>query len=169
MYCQGSESTAFTGAPWFQPGWPQTGLTCLQLLQRLAGNRAMQSPRPKSHCWCDSKPAGKLKKLPSSMTSQGLRGLPRKGLEEKGQTLSGRGWILYSHPATHSTRFSSLGPISLCVCVLVWQLCPTLCDSMDCSPTGSSVHGILQARILEWVAISYSRGSSWPKDQTWVS
>ena len=37
------------------------------------------------------------------------------------------------------------------------------------SPPGSSVHGILQARILEWVAISYSRGSSWPKDRTWVS
>ena len=40
---------------------------------------------------------------------------------------------------------------------------------MDCSPPGSSVHGILQARILEWVAISFSRGSSWPRDQTWVS
>ena len=41
------------------------------------------------------------------------------------------------------------------------QSCPTLCDLMDCSPPGSSVHGILQARILEWVAISSSRGSSW--------
>ena len=40
---------------------------------------------------------------------------------------------------------------------------------MDCSPPGSSVHGILQARILEWVAISFSRGSSQPRDQTWVS
>ena len=38
------------------------------------------------------------------------------------------------------------------------QSCPTLCDPMDCSPPGSSVHGILQARILEWVAISFSRG-----------
>ena len=42
-------------------------------------------------------------------------------------------------------------------------------DSTDCSPLGSSVHGILQARILEWVAISFCRGSSWPRDQTWVS
>ena len=42
----------------------------------------------------------------------------------------------------------------------VAQSCPTLCDPVDCSPTGSSVHGILQARILEWVAISFSRGSS---------
>ena len=44
-----------------------------------------------------------------------------------------------------------------------------LCNSMDCSLPGSSVHGILQARILEWVAISFSRGSSWPRDQTCVS
>ena len=49
------------------------------------------------------------------------------------------------------------------------QLCPTLCDPMDCSPPGSSVHGIFQPRILEWVAISFSRGSSWPRDRTRVS
>ena len=42
----------------------------------------------------------------------------------------------------------------------VAQSCPTLCGPVDYSPTGSSVHGILQARILEWVAISFSRGSS---------
>ena len=51
----------------------------------------------------------------------------------------------------------------------VAQSCPTLCDPMDCSPPGSSVHGILQARILKWVAISFSRGSSWPRDRTQVS
>ena len=45
----------------------------------------------------------------------------------------------------------------------------TLCDPMDCSLPGSSIHGILQARRLEWVAISFSRGSSWPRDRTWVS
>ena len=49
------------------------------------------------------------------------------------------------------------------------QSCPTLCDPMDSSPPGSSVHRILQARILEWVAVSFSRGSSWPRDQTCVS
>ena len=43
------------------------------------------------------------------------------------------------------------------------QSCLTLCNAMDCSPPGSSVHGILQARILEWVAISFSRGSSRPR------
>ena len=49
------------------------------------------------------------------------------------------------------------------------QLCPTLCDPIDCSPPGSSVHGVLQARILEWVAMSSSRGSSRPRDGTGVS
>ena len=49
------------------------------------------------------------------------------------------------------------------------QLCLTLCNPMDCGPPGSSVHGILQARILEWVAISFSRRSFQPRDQTWVS
>ena len=53
--------------------------------------------------------------------------------------------------------------------VLVTPSCLTLCDPMDCSPPGSSVHGILQARILEWVAIPFSRGSSQAKDRTWVS
>ena len=48
------------------------------------------------------------------------------------------------------------------VCVLMDQLCLTLWDLMDCSLPGSSVHGILQARKLEWVAIPFSRGSSWP-------
>ena len=51
----------------------------------------------------------------------------------------------------------------------VTQLCLTLCDHMDCSRLNSSVHGIFQARILEWVAISYSRGISQPKDPTKVS
>ena len=49
------------------------------------------------------------------------------------------------------------------------QSCLTLCNPMDCSPPGSSILGILQARILEEVAISFSRGSSWPRDQTQVS
>ena len=48
------------------------------------------------------------------------------------------------------------------MCVLVIQSCPTLCNFMDCIPPGSSVHVILQARILEWGAIPFSRGSSWP-------
>ena len=62
--------------------------------------------------------------------------------------------------------------IKMGVKVLVTHLCPTLCDTMDCthcSQPGFSVPGILQARILEWVAISFSRGSSWPRDRSWVS
>ena len=50
--------------------------------------------------------------------------------------------------------------------VQVAQLCPILCDRLDCRLPGSSVHGILQARVLEWVAISYIRVSSQPRDQT---
>ena len=53
--------------------------------------------------------------------------------------------------------------------VLVAQLGLTLCNPMDCSMLDSSVHGILQARILEGVAVSFSRGSSRPRDQNWVS
>ena len=53
--------------------------------------------------------------------------------------------------------------------VLVAQSSPTLCNSVDSSPPGSSVRGIFQARVLEWVAISFSRGFPWPRDQTQVS
>ena len=53
--------------------------------------------------------------------------------------------------------------------VLVIQSCLNLCDPMDCSPPGSSIHGILQARILGWVAIFFSRGSSQPRARSWVS
>ena len=51
----------------------------------------------------------------------------------------------------------------------VAQSCPTLCNPTDCSLPGSCVHGIFPARVLEWTAISFSRGSSWPKDRTRVS
>ena len=53
----------------------------------------------------------------------------------------------------------------MCVCVCV-QSCPTLCDPMDFTLPGFSVHGILQARIMKWVAIPFSRGSSLPRNQT---
>ena len=55
------------------------------------------------------------------------------------------------------------------VCLLVTQLCLTLCHPTDCSPPGFSVHGILQARLLEWIAIPFFRGSFWPRDQILVS
>ena len=57
---------------------------------------------------------------------------------------------------------SSVVCVCVCVCVLVAQSCPTLCDLMVYSLPGFSVHGILQARILEWDTIPFSRESSWP-------
>ena len=86
-------------------------------------------------------------------------------------------WQLGSLPLTHqgSSPFSfycnnNIQQHSLTLCMHICQsLCLTLCDPMDCSPPGSSVHGILLTRILEWVAIPVSSGSSPPRDQTRVS
>ena len=58
---------------------------------------------------------------------------------------------------------------TMCTHAQLLQSCPALCNSMDCTPPGSSVHGLLQARILEWVAFSSCRGYSRPRDQTCVS
>ena len=68
-------------------------------------------------------------------------------------------------PALQADSFLS-EPIKYVLCA---QFCLTLCDPMDCSPPGSSVHGILQARMLEWVAMPSSRGSSRPRGQARVS
>ena len=74
----------------------------------------------------------------------------------------------HTHPAANASQllisrnFGSQLTLHCCCC-LVAKWCPTLCNSMDCSSTSSSIHGIYQARILEWVAISYSRGSSRPR------
>ena len=56
--------------------------------------------------------------------------------------------------------------LHICAVCLVAKLCLTLCDPMDCSPPGFSVHGILQERLLEWVTMPSSKGSSQPRDQT---
>ena len=86
-------------------------------------------------------------------------------------------------PACHNKDLgqppkSKYGSLRLSTYFLPWQTqerkkvalsCLTLCHPMNCTPPGSSVHGILQARILEWVAIPFSRGSSWPRDWTLVS
>ena len=72
-------------------------------------------------------------------------------------TLETWGWIIQCAVTTLATT-----------CVYA-QLCPILCDPMDCSLPDSSLHGILQARILEWVAMPFSRGSRQPRDQTQVS
>ena len=74
-----------------------------------------------------------------------------------------------SFPSFLPFSFASFLSSLLKMKVLVAQLCPTLCHPMDCSPPGSSVHGIHQARILERVAMPFSRGSSQSRDQTQVS
>ena len=79
-----------------------------------------------------------------------------------------RFWIYFSS-AFHYINIPSEKSEKKKVKVLVTQLCPTLSDSMDCSPPGSSFHGILQARIPKWVAMPFSKRSSQPRDQTQVS
>ena len=84
------------------------------------------------------------------------------------------GYIATPHgkDVSHGVRFLrvalGLGPYWVCECMHA-QLYLILCDPMDCSPPGSTVRGIFQARILEWVAISFSRGPSQSSDQTQVS
>ena len=77
---------------------------------------------------------------------------------------------LLSIPSTRHTTcgFPSFGSNVVVVVVSVAQSCVTICDPMDCSPPISSVHGILQARILEGIAIPFSRGSCRLRDWTWV-
>ena len=73
------------------------------------------------------------------------------------------------HQATLVFHWLVAGVAQDCCGSEVAQSCPSLCDPMDCSPPGSPLHGILQARILEWNAIPFSRGSFRPKDGTWIS
>ena len=79
-----------------------------------------------------------------------------------------RYWAMHFYFVCHSVWIIYLTMCVYCVCS-VTRSCLTLCDPMDYSPLGSSVHGIFQARILEWVAIPFFRGSFWPKDRTQVS
>ena len=77
-----------------------------------------------------------------------------------------RGILLLHGPAWHLQAHATF----ICWrCYLVVESCLTLCDPMDCSPPGSSVHDISHARILEWVAISSTRRSSQPRDWTCIS
>jgi len=91
------------------------------------------------------------------------------GLESQAQKLQGKeGW---EGEKERSDRLSvSLPPTLYRESESeVAQSCPTLCDHMDCSLSGSSVHGIFQARVLEWIAVSFSRESYRPRNQTGVS
>ena len=114
--------------------------------------------------------------------------VPRPGIEPMPPTVAARspnhwatrkvpawlfkqqGWRGKSHlPWVGWERWWGAGRGNQSVKVLVSQSCPTLCNPVDCTQPGSSVHGIFQARTLEWVAIPFSRASFLPKDQTQVS
>ena len=89
--------------------------------------------------------------------------LPNPGIEPRSPALQVD--ALPSEPPGKTKTYAS-------VCVFVHQLCrvsTTLCDPMDCSLPGSLVHGIFQARVLEWIAVSFSSRSSRPRDRTQVS
>ena len=102
-------------------------------------------------------------------------------LYEKALNMDSRQWLLCFPISVGSTLLQARNCVFFyllfleqsmmydsCICP-VTQSCPTVCNPMDCRLPGSSVHGILQARILEWVAISFSRGSSQPRDITCIS
>ena len=74
-------------------------------------------------------------------------------------------WILHTNHCVRSWGYKE----NVTSSENVTQSCPALCDPMDCSSTGSSVHGIFQVRIVEWVAIPFSGGSFWPRNWTQVS
>ena len=79
---------------------------------------------------------------------------------------SSKSWVQFT-PTQHIWEAGKI--LRGCTCARsVTQSCLTLCDPMDCSSPGSSVHGMFQPRMLEWVVISYSRGSSPPRDRTLV-
>ena len=80
---------------------------------------------------------------------------------------SGISWFMYCWSLAWRTL--SIALLACAAAAKSLQSCPTLCDLIDGSPLGCSVPGILEARILEWVAISFSRGSSQPRNQTQVS
>ena len=89
------------------------------------------------------------------------------GLWPTGGALKSCWKVIFLSLSISKVTFSSVDTV--CMRAKPLQLCLTLCDSVDCSPPGSSVRGILQVRILEWVAMPSSRGSPWPRDGTCVS
>ena len=129
-----------------------------------------------------------IKTLPANVGDVGLiPGLSRFPGGGHGNPLHGVGWEFHGQRSlagcspwgckesdttdrlTLSQQIQSLFVLTgLCVCAKLLQSCPTLCDPVDCSPSGFSVHGILQTRILEWVAMPSFKGSSQPRDWTWV-
>ena len=88
--------------------------------------------------------------------------LPDPGMESKSLTSPALAGRIFTTKCHQGSPFCFL----LCMRARSLQLCPTLCNLVDCSSPGSSVHGILQVSILEWIAMPCSRGSSWPRAWT---
>ena len=119
--------------------------------------------------------------FPSNFLSCGSSGRKNTGFLLESLLVTTRAWLrldaiktetqtglfIFSEKTSSQFFLDGLSPVHLCVSVT--QLCPILCDLMDHNPSSSSVHGILQARILEWATIPFSRGSSQPRDHTQVS
>ena len=115
----------------------------------------------KAHMWVLAPPQFLKANL---VTTSSLQASPPPSLGRTGasaQNLGLRGHLGLVHRGGNVT--SSLASV-VCVCTKSLQLCPNLCNSMDSSLSGSSVHGILQARFLEWAVTSSSRGPSQPRD-----
>ena len=103
-------------------------------------------------------------------TVQGGSSVTEENIDYSGNTVkshSTRHWEMALQFLAFFFFFSEA--YSACACANSLQFCLALCSTMDCSPLGSSILGILQAIILEWVALPSSRGSSWLRDQTCVS
>jgi len=112
-------------------------------------------------------------------------GLPILSLHHTLVSARGICWSGFCHFVHHTNSIQSLFPClysftqhklsepgpcyCVCVCAQSLQSCLPLCDPKNCAPPGPSVHGILQARILEWVAMPSSRGSSQPRDWTYIT
>ena len=101
--------------------------------------------------------------LPSSVGCK-MAKVTLEASTEDGQILCSLGTLMTLKINCHSPP-----PVKIYVCCLITKLYPTLCNRKDYSSSGSSVHQILQARILQWVAISESMGSSWPRNWTHIS
>ena len=132
---------------------------------------------------------GSTLNIPATLSHWGKAAYGRCGMGTNGQQVSksiwrGPQWItlliqgalflqsVSFHPKAKILKFKNTNIIHHFYCCLVTKLCLTLCDLMDCSLPGSSVHGVSQTRILEWVVIFFSKGSSQPRNSThtsWIS
>ena len=141
----------------------------------------MQAVLPGFWCLVASGARGDTTSTPARTPGEESPGEPRvlaspqskdtgPGREQGGRALTCSGFscpALQAHLSTDTqtqTHIQHIPGLFRCCCCSGARWCPTLCDPRDCSPPGSSVHGILQARMLEWGAIPLSRGSSQPRE-----